>query len=82
MVGGAGDRVGHALQPELVEARQELLVVLVAEDAKHPLGRIRRAAAGDERQDQAREIGVVEPGRGLDCTGVDLGHHRTPMDAG
>src|SRR5262245_30383116 len=40
MVGGTRDRIGQGAKAELVEARQELLVVLVAEDAEHPLGRI------------------------------------------
>ncbi len=61
VIGGAGDGVGHALEPELLEARQEFLVVLVAEDAEHPLCRIGGRAARDQRQDQAGEIGVIEP---------------------
>ena len=82
MKGGTGDGIGHAPQSELVKAREEFFVVLVAKQAKDPLGRLRRAAAGDECQDQAREIAMVEPGGSLDCTGVDLGHRRTPIDAG
>src|SRR2546423_955344 len=40
VVGRAGDRVGHRLQAQLVEARQELFAMLVAEDTKHPFGGI------------------------------------------
>ena len=70
MIGGARHRIGHAAETQLVEARQELLVVLVAEDAKHPLGGIGSAAARDERQDQAGEIGVIEARRSLHGAGV------------
>ena len=65
VIGRAGHRIGHAPETELVEARQELLVVLVAEDAKHPLSGVGRTAARDERQDQAGEVGVVEARCGL-----------------
>ena len=41
MVGSAGHGIGHASQPQLVEARQEFLVVLMAEDGEHPFCRIR-----------------------------------------
>ena len=46
VIGGAGDRIGHGLQAQLVEARQEFLVVLMPEDAEYPLGRVRRRCVG------------------------------------
>ena len=59
MIGGAGDRVRHGLQAELLEAGQEFLVVLMPEDAEHPLGGIAGAAPCDKREDEPGEIGVV-----------------------
>ncbi len=70
MVGGAGDGIGHVLEAQLAEARQELLVVLVAKDAQHPFRRIPGAAPRDQGEDQAGEIGVVQPGSGLQGSGV------------
>ena len=61
----ACDRIRHAAQAELVEARQEFLMMLVPENAKHPLGRIARAPARHQRQNQAGEIRVVQPRRRL-----------------
>ena len=78
VVGRAGDSVRHPPQPQLLEARQELLVMLMAEDAEHPFGRIRGAAARHQREDQAGEVGVVETCCGPHGRGARL----CPLGAG
>lgn len=62
VIGRAGHRVRHAGEAELVEARQELLVMLVAKHPEHPLRRIDSATTRSHGEDQAREVGVVELG--------------------
>jgi hypothetical protein len=73
---GAGDGVGQAAQPELLEAGRELLQVLAAERAAHDLGGARRALAVHHGEDHAGQVAVVELGDGPQGRLVD-GHVRT-----
>src|SRR3546814_15331934 len=58
VIAGAGDRVRQAGEAQLLQTRQELLVVLVAEDAEHPFARVRAAAAVRDGQDQPGDIAM------------------------
>jgi hypothetical protein len=81
-----GYRRRQMAEAELVEARQETLLLLAAEYPEHEFGGIRSAAPGDDGEDEPGEIGMVEIGDaapfeplrlariGLDCLG-----HRHPQ---
>ena len=56
------DRGREMIDPELLQARQEALLLLAAEDAEDELGGIRRSAPRDHGEDEAGEIGVIEVG--------------------
>jgi hypothetical protein len=60
----AGNRVRHPGEPEFVEARHELLVMLVAEHRVHPSRGIAGTAPAHQRQDQPGEGRVIEIGDG------------------
>ena len=62
MIGRAGNRVWHPGEPELVEAREKFLVMLVAEHRVHPSRGIASAAPADQREYEAGEVAVVEVG--------------------
>ena len=56
----AGRRVGLARQPELLQARQELLEMLAAEMAEHVVACHLLAAPRDQAQYQGRHQRIVE----------------------
>ncbi|MGY4499192.1 hypothetical protein ACVWYH_003123 [Bradyrhizobium sp. GM24.11] len=49
-------------EAELLQARQEALLLLSAEHAKDELSGIRRAAPRDHGEDEAGEVSVIEVG--------------------
>src|SRR5690606_25123545 len=64
VISSTRDRMRQALEPQLFEAREELLVMLVSEDGVHPTRCVAAAAAAHERQDDACEVGVIKIGDG------------------
>src|SRR5882672_5647620 len=62
MILRGSDRRRQMAQAELLEARQEALLLLAAKHPEHELGGIHRAAPRHHGEDEAGEIGVIEIG--------------------
>src|SRR5882724_7938235 len=62
MILRGSDRGRQMAQAELLQARQEALLLLAAKHPEHELSRIRRAAPRHHGEDEAGEIGVIEIG--------------------
>lgn len=64
MVASRRHRRRQAAEAKLVEAGEELLLVLAAEDAKGPIAGHGGAGAAGKHQNEAGEVGVMEDGDG------------------
>ena len=66
MVARARDSVRQARKAELLEAREEFLLMLPAEQAEHPLAHHFRPLGGGYHQLKAEQILMVDIGLRLD----------------